>query len=193
MSDSIEKLRSLHRANRAALNENTLHSNAANLLLNVSAQNVYRRAQKVAAYIAIRGEIEVSGIITQGAQEGKQFYLPVLRDESMYFVPWSPDQPLVKKQFGLLEPDVPLNQSIAVHELDLVLAPLVVFDSRCNRIGQGGGFYDRTFAHKQHAPTEKPVLMGVAHESQREDQLSPESWDIPLDLIVTNASVYHRP
>ena len=109
----------------------------------------------------------------------------------MVFAPWQPDQPLVKKAFGLLEPDCDESEWISPMLLDVVLTPLVVFDHHCNRIGQGGGFYDRTFEFILSAG--KPFLMGVAHESQREPELVPQSWDIPLHKIVTERSVYCRP
>ena len=55
----------------------------------------------------------------------------------------------------------------------------------------GGGFYDRTLAYLQHRRYwRKPVLMGLAHEVQKADQLESQSWDIPLDYIVTEKQRY---
>ncbi|MEM7256447.1 MAG: 5-formyltetrahydrofolate cyclo-ligase [Pseudomonadota bacterium] len=190
MTEHIEHLRATHRASRAALSKATLDSNARGLWQNVEAITSYQQATTVAAYISIRGEIDVSGLIESGSASGKQFYLPVLQEDSMGFMAWTPGEPLVKKAFGLLEPDVSVSQAIDVRELDVVLTPLVVFDDQCNRIGQGGGFYDRTFAHRQMAKSGKPVLIGVAHESQRETRLTPQHWDIPLDVIATESHVY---
>ena len=110
----------------------------------------------------------------------------------MHFAAFCPDQPLVKKGFGLLEPDVPVQDCVSPRELDLVLAPLVVFDANRNRIGQGGGFYDRTFAHRKDSSELKPLLVGVAHESQREGPLQPQSWDVTLDLVVTDKALYKQ-
>lgn len=192
-------LRARHRARRAELSVEAQTANAAALTLQVEARPEYQSATTIAAYIAIRGEMNLQLLIEAGSAAGKQFYLPVLDGEAMFFAPWALDRPLVKKGFGLLEPDVEESDYLAPQQLDLVLAPLVVFDQRCNRIGQGGGFYDRTFAHKNPAagatvpsPPVKPILMGVAHDSQREPALQPESWDVPLDLIVTERSVYLR-
>lgn len=192
MTNTTEQLRTIHRSQRAALSDQAQISHAQGLWQQVGQIEAFRQARAVAAYIAIRGEIDVSGLIDSGSASGKQFYLPVLREESMYFVAWSPGQPLVKKAFGLLEPEVPVTEAVDVRQLDVVLAPLVVFDDRCNRIGQGGGFYDRTFAHKQSAPDAKPTLIGVAHDCQRENRLTPEHWDIPLDMIATESTVFQR-
>ena len=126
-----------------------------------------------------------------GSAQGKQFYLPILKGESMFFAPWAPGDQLVKKGFGLLEPEVNSASYIEPRDLDLVLAPLVVFDHQCNRIGQGGGYYDRTFAHKKLSQSfVSPVLMGVAHDTQRDDQLCPQSWDVALEFVVTDSRVY---
>ena len=187
---AIEALRNKHRLQRRELADEDLQTNAVKLQARVTVLTEYKNAQHVAAYIAILGEISVEAIIQNGLAEGKQFYLPVLRGEAMKFAPWQIEIPLLKKKFGLLEPDCPESDWIDPVDLDLVLAPLVVFDSACNRIGQGGGYYDRTFEFTRTA--HKPVLVGVAHESQREDSLSPQPWDIPLRKIVTDKSVYEN-
>ena len=190
-AESIELLRSKHRRLRREIDSDTLIDHADALAEHVTALPEYQNAEHIAAYIAILGEINLEPVMISGADDGKQFYLPILRGESMVFAPWSADEPLVKRSFGLLEPDCDESLWIRAEQIDLVLAPLVVFDAQCNRIGQGGGFYDRTFAFTR--STSKPVLVGVAHESQRESALDPQPWDIPLDKIVTEVSVYCNP
>ena len=76
------------------------------------------------------------------------------------------------------------------HELDVILMPLVGFDNDGNRLGMGGGYYDRTLAYTRHA-IKKPVLIGVAHDLQRVDRLPYASWDIPLNAIVTPTCFQH--
>ena len=190
MHKSIDDLRSEHRKKRREHSSELLASNAEKLTENVVALDEYKSAVHVAAYIAILGEISVEAVIRAGSLVGKKFYLPVLRDEAMFFAPWQPEDALIKKDFGLLEPDCSESQWLKPDRLDLVLAPLVVFDKDCNRIGQGGGYYDRTFEFTR--TTEKPKLVGVAHDDQREPALNPQPWDIPLDAIVTERTVYRR-
>lgn len=187
---TIDTLRSKHRKQRRELSPQVLQQNALALQAAVIALPEYRAATHIAAYIAILGEISVEPIIRSGSDAGKIFYLPVLRGESMAFAPWYPDTPLLKKKFGLLEPDCQESDRVDPSALDLVLTPLVVFDEACNRIGQGGGYYDRTFEFTR--ATNKPLLIGVAHDNQREPVLTPQSWDIPLDKIITDKSVYHK-
>ncbi len=185
---AIDALRSKHRKQRRDISQQDLQHNALALQSVLTDLPEYRAATHIAAYIAILGEISVEPVIRSGSDAGKTFYLPVLRGESMAFAPWYPDAPLLKKKFGLLEPDCPESDWLDPSDLDLVLTPLVVFDEACNRIGQGGGYYDRTFEFTR--ATDKPLLIGVAHDSQREAALTPQPWDIPLDKIVTDKSIY---
>tara|TARA_B100000676_G_scaffold253991_1_gene260054 strand:+ start:160 stop:384 length:225 start_codon:yes stop_codon:yes gene_type:complete len=63
--------------------------------------------------------------------------------------------------------------------------PLVAFDERGNRLGMGGGFYDRTLAFSRR-PGHKPALIGCAYAFQEIRMLPAESWDIPLQYIATD-------
>ena len=62
--------------------------------------------------------------------------------------------------------------------------PLVGFDNKGNRLGMGGGFYDRTLANLDRL-SYRPLLIGVAHDCQQADALPVMQWDIPLNAIVT--------
>ena len=93
-------------------------------------------------------------------------------------------------KFRLPEPDVDDGEMLLPDELDLVLAPLVVFDGERNRIGTGGGFYDRSFAFRKSPENLKPMLIVVAHELQKVERIVPQEWDVRLDMIVTDQAVY---
>jgi len=190
---TAEYLRDLHRQKRAVINAKCQHAHAEALCERLLALSCVRAAQHITAYIAIRGEISLTPTMQKLSAMGKQLYLPILRDDSMHFAPWTPGQALLKKGFGLLEPDAPESSWLPATQLDLVLAPLVVFDKQCNRIGQGGGYYDRTFAFRQSSESNSPTLLGVAHESQHEAKLPVQHWDVPLDMIATNKALHTRP
>lgn len=186
-----DELRQKHRQQRAHLPTDTQAERAEALCERLLSLPIVQQANHIAAYIAIRGEISLATVMAQLSETGKHVYLPVLRGQAMHFSPWIPTQPLLKKGFGLFEPDAPESEWIPAEKLDLVLAPLVVFDKECNRIGQGGGFYDRTFAFRQDTSC-SPFLLGVAHDDQREPQLPVERWDVPLDMIATQQALYTR-
>jgi len=69
------------------------------------------------------------------------------------------------------------------------LLPLVAFDQQGERLGMGGGYYDRTFEFLRRSGLNKPKLIGLAHDFQQVDAIPTEAWDVPLTAIVTNKGV----
>jgi len=187
---STESLREKHRKIRAAFDSNTQQRHAQQLCERLQSIQELTSAKRIGGYLAIRGEISLEHTFEFLHDAGKLLYLPVLQGTKMYFAPWQPGAPLRTKRFGLQEPDVSESDWISPSALDVVLAPLVVFDASCNRVGQGGGFYDRAFAFKKQQAAVKPALIGVAHNCQREERLVAETWDVPLDMVVSERSTY---
>jgi len=73
----------------------------------------------------------------------------------------------------------------------MVITPLVAFDSKGNRMGMGGGYYDRSFAWRRNRQHWKgPLLVGYAYELQKTRRLDNKSWDIVMDAIVTENTLY---
>lgn len=95
--------------------------------------------------------------------------------------------------YGIPEPALRNNRLRPPWALDLLLVPLVGFDPECNRLGMGGGFYDRSLAYlARRLHWRRPTLIGIAHEIQKVDRLDTQPWDIPLDMVATEARVYRR-
>lgn len=148
------------------------------------------QAGSVAGYWALDGEIPLH--LWQTAQPSAVAYcLPVLaQDGRLRFAPWSPGQPLTANRFGIPEPDVAPEQCLQANELDVVVVPLVAFDASCNRVGMGGGWYDRTFEFITREPVNRPTLVGAAYELQRVEQLMPKPWDVRLAAVCTESATY---
>ena len=85
-----------------------------------------------------------------------------------------------------------LQQLIAGENLEFVVVPLVAFDSKCNRIGMGGGYYDRTFEFCKQNLEKRTTLVGIGYELQKLDQITSQDWDVALDYVVTELAVYCR-
>lgn len=159
---------------------------------------LFLRSSDIAVYIANDGEIDPAELITIARAMGKKIYLPVLhplRKRQMWFARYDKGAALHNNYFGIPEPR-PGSRKRPPYSLDLVIMPLVGFDAKGNRLGMGGGFYDRAFAFRQRkASTQtcshRPALAGVAHHCQQVDNLAGESWDIPLDIVVTDKAVFH--
>lgn len=100
---------------------------------------------------------------------------------------------MAANRFGIPEPPITSGGLLPARQLDLVLVPLLGFDDECNRLGMGGGFYDRTFAFlrfRRHL--RRPFLLGFADEAQHVPSLPAKPWDVRLDAVVTNHALMKR-
>ena len=185
-----QQMRQVNRKRRAELKPSQLQQAGEALAERILALDEYRDAQRVAVYFAVNGEISLEAVTEHALSTGKQVYLPNLDQASLRFSPYFHEQKMRINKFRLPEPDVDDAEMLSPDEMDLVLAPLVVFDENRNRIGMGGGFYDRSFAFRKDPQVTTPVLIGVAHESQKVDEILPESWDVRLDMVVTDRAIY---
>jgi 5-formyltetrahydrofolate cyclo-ligase len=188
--ENHDQLRQRNRKRRAGVDASQLVQAANSLAKRILDLNEYQQSQRLAAYFAVNGEIGLDPVIDHALAAGKQVYLPNLGQQTLKFSPYFHTQKMRINKFRLPEPDVDEAEMLAPEELDLVLAPLVVFDSERNRIGMGGGFYDRSFSFRKNPESTIPVLIGVAHELQKVDQIIPQDWDVRLDMIVTDQAVY---
>ena len=146
----------------------------------------YRKARHIAFYLANDGELDLSVALDKARAAGKRCYLPVLvRNKVLVFAPVARHGRFRNNRFGIPEPICPMNNLRPARKLDLVFMPLVAFDARGNRIGMGGGYYDRALAFKRHRSHLPPALIGAAHDFQQVSRISPNAWDVPLDGVVT--------
>jgi 5-formyltetrahydrofolate cyclo-ligase len=156
--------------------------------------STFRNARRIGCYLANDGEVDLQVVIDRIQAMHKRCYLPVLdtlRSNRLWFAPLTADTPLRPNRFGIPEPDVSARHYVAASHLDLLLLPLVAFDPQGNRLGMGGGFYDRSLAFLKHrCHWFRPRLYGVAHEFQCLARLQQASWDIPLHGIITDQHIY---
>jgi 5-formyltetrahydrofolate cyclo-ligase len=188
--NSHDQMRQHNRKRRAELGAQQLEQASQALAQKIISLDIYRQTQRLAVYSAVNGEISLDPVIDHALAAGKLVYLPNLDKQSLRFSPYFREQKMRINSFRLPEPDVGDEQMLQPDQLDLVLAPLVVFDESRNRIGMGGGFYDRSFAMRKDAAVSLPVLIGVAHDLQKVEQIIPEEWDVRLDMVVTDQAIY---
>jgi 5-formyltetrahydrofolate cyclo-ligase len=167
---------------------------AAGLAHQVGTSRLFRTSRRVAAYFSADGEIDPAPILARARAMGKRCYLPVLSRLSwdrLWFAPAASGTQLRPNRFGILEPVVTARELVRAPELDLILLPLVGFDAAGNRLGMGGGFYDKSLAYLgTRTHWRKPHLVGLAYECQRVARLPAAAWDIPLTAIATEAAIY---
>ncbi|QGN39682.1 5-formyltetrahydrofolate cyclo-ligase [Klebsiella oxytoca] len=142
-------------------------------------------AHTVAAFLSFDGELDTQPLIDQLWRAGKRVYLPVLHPFSpgnLLFLHYHPGSDLVVNRLKIREPKLDVRDVLPLSQLDVLITPLVAFDTAGRRLGMGGGFYDRTLQNWQQYRLQ-PV--GYAHDCQQVDALPAEQWDIPLPAIIT--------
>jgi len=138
----------------------------------------------IAAYWPKGREFDPIPVLEQALENGHICALPVVQADSkiLRFMPWTRHTPLAKGAFGILEPAQGAGEDFI--EPDIIIVPLLAFDRRGHRLGQGGGYYDATLAHLR---TKKNVIaVGVGYADQAVlFPLPAEEHDQKLDWIIT--------
>lgn len=141
---------------------------------------------RIALYMPVGSEAPTAALAQFLTERGWPLCLPRLDEDAelqMDFAVWAPDDPLVPGPGRIPQPSTSA-QTIAP---DVIFAPLLGFDRALNRLGQGGGHYDRAFAR---LPDARRV--GLAWSAQMVDALPVEPWDMPLHMVLTEQRFFER-
>jgi len=132
----------------------------------------------VTSYVPMGSEADPSPLARAAVEAGCVLALPRVtnRREPMRFLAWDAGEDLVPGQFGLLQPHH------AAPELapDIILTPMLAFDAKLDRLGQGAGYYDGAFARFPDA-----WRIGVAWSVQQVEDLPVDPWDMHLHAVIT--------
>jgi 5-formyltetrahydrofolate cyclo-ligase len=190
---SRNSLRKQIRAQRRALSPHQQETCAQQFAGHFARSHLFRNSDRIAFYMANDGELDPYYLMANAWAMGKHCYLPVLmhaHDKSLLFAPYEPDAPMVYNQFGIPEPRIAPRHCVKARNLDLIIMPLVAFDRRGNRIGMGGGYYDRTLGFlNARTQWHKPKLVGIGYSFQEVPAIDSESWDVPLSYIATEKNL----
>ena len=151
------------------------------LLLNRFGCGVY------AAYLPIRSEISPLPLIAALNDAGQATAMPVTPAEGqpLSFRPWAVGDALEDGPYGTLQPLARVTPVLP----DVILAPLLAFDSAGWRLGYGGGFYDRTIADFV-ARGHKARVIGLAYDGQKLDKVPVGPYDMPLDAVLCPSGLH---
>lgn len=147
-------------------------------------QPVFPRSGYVAGYWAMAGELPLH-VLQMRLGPDHPWCLPCIQpDDSLRFTPWRQGDELVSNRFGIPEPSLAPTSQLMPAAMAVILLPLLGFTRSGQRLGMGGGYYDRSLAFRieQAAP---PLLIGVGYAFQELDCLPGEAWDVTLDAVVT--------
>lgn len=161
---------------------------SAKLVENLLALPEFLRAKTVLIYRATRGEARLDALLAAPEAQGKRFSYPlcVSKTEMLARVPrgeggWK------RGAYGIWEPVLEQSDPVLPEEIDLVICPCTAFDEACSRLGMGGGYYDRFLPRCVNAR-----IAAAAFSCQQAKRIPAASWDVPMDLVVTEKAVYRR-
>jgi 5-formyltetrahydrofolate cyclo-ligase len=184
ISDAKQALRVSARARRRVAHESGA-TQAAYALIRLFQRHVTVAPDAVVSgYWPAGSEFDVRPLMGDLVQRGHTVALPVVvaRDAPLAFRAWRPGDPLVKGN-GAMVP----SESASLCEPDLLLVPLVGFDRSLVRLGQGGGYYDRTLPALRAA---RPIVaLGIAYAVQELPSIPTAPYDQKLDAVLTETGV----
>jgi len=139
-----------------------------------------RDAKTILSYLAMPDEVDLDAVHRWARANGKQVAFPIsgARGKMEFYVPASMDE-LIRDRFGITAPDPDKSRLVQPGEADVVLVPMVAFDDRNRRMGQGGGYYDRYLIRCPQAKR-----FAVAFAEQKVDAVVADALDLPMDLVV---------
>ena len=159
----------------------------------VITSKAFRFSRRIAFTIARDGEISPHLLLAEAMRRGKRCYLPVMSKlgrARLGFRRVGAQQQAFSARNRFNIPEPVHTPACRPRALSLVLFPLVAFDTHCNRLGMGKGYYDHSFAFLRTSTRQRPLLLGLAHECQRVEALDIAPWDVPLQAIVTDQAWY---
>ena len=134
----------------------------------------------IGGYYPVNFEVDDLGLLKKFEKNRFNISLPVIKKNfQMNFYRWSFSEPLKVNKYGIPEPE---TKNIVYP--DILLIPLVAFDKNLNRLGYGGGYYDRLI--KKLSKKKKIVKIGLALSVQKIDKVPIDMYDQKLDYILTN-------
>ena len=186
LEETKSQLRSRMLKRRSVLPPATCLSWGRSILAQLLDFEPYRDASCLAIYVAIGNEVETRSLIDHALSQGKPVFCPKLSAlPEVKFARLSRTSELVAGPTGAAEPVGDSGLNDADCESLSVIVPGVAFDGRGNRLGRGGGWYDRALRQLEN----RGLFIGLAYDFQVVDSLPTESWDMTVDYVVTETRI----
>ncbi len=148
----------------------------------------YINSSNILIYYPFRSEIDTTVVIKKALKDSKNIILPRISDQQLelYYVN-DPEKQLKKGAYDIMEPDTILCRKARISDIDLAVVPGVGFDRKLNRLGYGGGFYDKLL---RLIPKEIKKI-ALCFEIQVVERIPTYENDIKVDLLITDTGIYH--
>ncbi len=156
-------------------------------------QDVFKKAQSVLMYVSFRSEVDTRKYLDDIIKLGKKLVLPLVDTRHKVLKLYEVKNPVELKPgyMGILEPGILRYRRCSLQDIDLVIIPGTGFDPRGNRLGYGGGYYDKLLSmeSRELSGIEHITTVALAFEEQIGDRVPSEPHDIKVDMIVTDERV----
>ncbi|MFY9113786.1 MAG: 5-formyltetrahydrofolate cyclo-ligase [Dethiobacteria bacterium] len=155
---------------------------------NFAAMEVYRKAETIMFFVPFRNEVDTRYLAERSMERHKKVLVPHTVKDKRELIPsrlldWDDD--LAPGEYGIYEPPPEKLRPVNPRLIDLVIVPGVAFDLSGNRLGYGGGYYDRFFALLR----DDTSLVAMVFDQQIVERVPVEPWDRRVDSIVTEKRV----
>jgi 5-formyltetrahydrofolate cyclo-ligase len=153
--------------------------------------DAFKNAKKLLMYVSFRSEVDTTGYLKDVIKFGKKLILPVVdtRHKVLKLYGVKDISELVPGYMGIPEPGIRENRRATLKDVDLVIIPGTGFDLKGNRLGYGGGYYDKLLSYesRQLAKVDKHIMtVALAFEEQIGKEIPAEPHDIKVDIIITD-------
>jgi len=158
-----------------------IKSNFFNPLIKIIRKNYKKKYINLSSYYPSSFEVNTLKLFETGFANKLKIFLPVLKENNaMHFYEWNKNDILKINRFGMLEPALLTSHTVP----DIMLVPLLAFDNQNNRLGYGGGFYDR-YLNKYLKSYNNILTVGIAFSFQKYHKIPISKNDVKLNYILT--------
>lgn len=152
--------------------------------------DVFKKSKSILMYVSFRSEVDTRKYLDDLLKMNKRLILPLVdaRHHLLKLYEVKDTSELAPGYMGIPEPDIRENRRVTIKDIELVIIPGTGFDLKGNRLGYGGGYYDRLLSYesKQLAEVDHIPTVALAFEEQIGDEIPAEPHDIQVDIIITD-------
>lgn len=186
LSLTKSEIRKLYKEKRSALTLSQVEEMSSEIQYNIFSLPQYNDCKALFTFINYGKEVVTKNIIKDALKKGKNVAVPYMtgKPHEMVFLKIDGLDNLVENKYGILEPVFNEEDIVNSDESTFIIVPALVLDNNKNRMGYGGGFYDKYLSENKYL-----CSVGVAYDFQIVENVPTEENDVPLDIIVTNRGI----
>lgn len=189
LNNAKSTLRVSMQRNREALSVAEQDALSERIRFHVAALEVFKRARSIHAFwpLTARCEVDLRPLLRLAHEAGKRVWLPIASKQGLVHAVYSSDEDLKVGAFGVMEPSS--EHAISIVQPDVILVPALATDNKGNRLGYGGGYYDR-FLSDMLESGNRPPIIATAYALQVVEHVPVGPLDVPVDATITEAGVH---